>query len=150
MTQIRGHNVCLLMLSWFKDFTVYLSHNDRENYRELSPCLDFPWYRVFTTIPEDRKSWTKSLRLIARTDCMFVWNFSASTFNAAMFTDLSKIHIHLCSLQFHQQANNDDGYKAYLCCLIVWNYSFTGKILSIWKLSLVVRIFVHVPGFGIQ
>ena len=66
-----------------------------------------------------------------------------------MYTDLSQIHIHLFSLQFHQQANNDDGYKAY----VVWSCeinSFTGKILSIWKLSLVDRIFVHVPEFEIQ
>ena len=67
-----------------------------------------------------------------------------------MYTDLSKIHIHLCSLQFHQQANNDEGYtKTYVVSSCEIN-SFTGKILSIWKLSLVDRIFVHVPGFGIQ
>ena len=50
----------------------------------------------------------KTLRLIARTDCMFVmfvWNFSASTFNAAMYTDLSKIHIHLCICVLYNSNN---------------------------------------------
>ena len=149
MTQIREHNVCL-KLSWFKDFTVYLSHNDREN-AENSPLA---WiFLDIASLQRSRRTGNpgfKTLRLIARTDCMFVWNFSAYTFNAAMYTDLSQIHIHLFSLQFHQQANNDDGYtKPH----VVWSCeinSFTGKILSIWKLSLVDRIFVHVPGFGIQ